>query len=132
MLRPAGGGPTVADGSVGLPILQGDFIANDALASNTLLQDAPSGEWTVTARLDTSAIDANGEQAGLVIWKSENPNTFSKIVAIQSGGGNHQFEHIVTQNGSRRARRSRRASRLRPAASCPTRCCCAPATTGRR
>ena len=99
MLRPAGGGPTVASGSVGLPILQGDFIANDALASNTLLQDAPSGEWTVTTRLDTSAIDANGEQAGLVIWKSESPNTFSKLVAIQSGGGNHQFEHIVTQNG---------------------------------
>ena len=54
VLRPDGGGPTVADGSVGLPFLQGDFIANDPLASNTLLQDAPSGEWTVTARLDTS------------------------------------------------------------------------------
>jgi plastocyanin len=91
--------PQVANGSLGLPILQGDFIANDALASNTLLQDAPSGEWTVTARLDTSAIDANGEQAGLVIWKSENPNTFSKIVAIRSGAGTYQFEHIVTQNG---------------------------------
>ena len=99
VLRPAGGGPTVSDGSLGLPILQGDFIANDPLASNTLLQDAPSGEWTVTARLDTTQIDANGEQAGLVIWKSESPNTFSKIVAIQSGAGNHQFEHIVTQSG---------------------------------
>ena len=93
-------GPTVNGGSLGLPILQGDFIANDPLASNTLLQDAPTGEWTVTAKLDTSAIDANGEQAGLVIWKSENPNTFSKLVAIQAGNGNHQFEHIVTQNGS--------------------------------
>ena len=99
MLRQAGGGPVVTGGSVGLPILQGDFIANDPLASNTLLQDAPSGEWTVTTRLDTTQIDANGEQAGLVIWKSENPNTFSKLVAIQSGAGNHQFEHIVTQNG---------------------------------
>ena len=100
VLRPAAGnGPQVANGSLGLPILQGDFIANDALASNTLLQDAPAGEWTVTARLDTSAIDANGEQAGLVIWKSENPNTFSKLVAIQANNGNHQFEHIVTQNG---------------------------------
>ena len=100
VLRQAGGGPQVTGGSLGLPILQGDFIANDALASNTLLQDAPSGEWTVTTRLDTTQIDANGEQAGLVIWKSENPNTFSKIVAIQSGAGNHQFEHIVTQNGA--------------------------------
>ena len=100
MLRQAGGGPQVTGGSLGLPILQGDFIANDALASNTLLQDAPSGPWTVTTRLDTTQIDANGEQAGLVIWKSEGPNTFSKIVAIQSGAGNHQFEHIVTQNGA--------------------------------
>ena len=100
VLRQAGGGPQVTGGSLGLPILQGDFIANDALASNTLLQDAPSGPWTVTTRLDTTQIDANGEQAGLVIWKSEGPNTFSKIVAIQSGAGNHQFEHIVTQNGA--------------------------------
>ncbi|HET8786291.1 MAG TPA: ThuA domain-containing protein, partial [Candidatus Limnocylindrales bacterium] len=100
VLRQAGGGPVVADGSVALPILQGDFIANDPLASNTLLQDAPSGEWTVTARLDTTELDANGEQAGLVIWKSEDPNSFSKIVAIQSNAGNKQFEHIVTQDGS--------------------------------
>ena len=58
-----------------------------------------SGPWTVTARLDTTELNANGEQAGLVVWKSENPNSFSKIVAIQSNGGNKQFEHIVTQNG---------------------------------
>jgi PKD repeat protein/type 1 glutamine amidotransferase len=100
VLRQAGGGPTVSDGSLRLPLLQGDFIANDPLASNVLMQDAPSGQWTATARLDTSAINANGEQAGLVIWKSENPNTFSKIMAIQSNGGTDQFEHIVTQNGS--------------------------------
>ncbi len=99
VLRQAGAGPQVAGGSLGLEIRQGDFIANDPLAENTLLQDAPSGEWTVTTRLDTSQIDANGEQAGLVIWKSENPNTFSKIVAIQANSGNHQFEHIVTQDG---------------------------------
>jgi hypothetical protein len=100
VLRPAGGGPVVSDGSVALPMLQGDFIANDPLASNVLLQNAPSGEWTATARLDTSAINANGEQAGLVIWKSEDPNTFSKIMAIQANSGNAQFEHIVTQDGS--------------------------------
>jgi plastocyanin len=35
-----------------------------------------------------------------VVWKSENPNTFTKIVAIRSGQGGNQFEHIVTQNGS--------------------------------
>ena len=100
VLRAAGGGPTVSGGSLGLPLLQGDFIANDPLASNTLLQTLPDGEWTATTKLDTSTLDANGEQAGLVIWKSESPNTFSKIVAIQSVQGNDQFEHIVTQAGS--------------------------------
>jgi len=100
VLRSASGGPVVSDGSLRLPILQGDFIANDPLASNVLLQDTPEGEWSFTTRLNTSGINANGEQAGIVVWKSESPNTFSKLVAIQSSGGNHQFEHIVTQNGS--------------------------------
>ena len=81
-------------------MLQGDFIANDALASNTVLQDAPSGEWTATTRIDTAGINANGEQAGLLLWKSENPNTFAKLVAIQSSNGTKQFEFIVTQSGA--------------------------------
>ncbi len=95
VLRPTGG-VTVSDGRLSIPINAGDWIANDPLASDALLQDAPSGEWTATARLDTSEIGFNG-QAGLVIWKSENPNTFSKIVVIQSD--NNRFEHIVTQDG---------------------------------
>ncbi len=98
--RAAGGGPTLVNGSLALPMLQGDFIANDALASNTVLQDAPSGEWTATTRIDTAGINANGEQAGLLLWKSENPNTFAKLVAIQSGNGTKQFEFIVTQSGA--------------------------------
>ena len=100
VLRPASGGPVVGGGSLTVPILQGDFIANDALASNTVLQNAPNGEWTFTTRLNTSGINANGEQAGIVVWKSENPNTFAKIMAIQAGNGNRQYEHIVTQSGS--------------------------------
>ena len=44
----------VGGGSLTVPILQGDFIANDALASNTVLQNAPNGEWTFTTRLNTS------------------------------------------------------------------------------
>ena len=35
-----------------------------------------------------------------MVWKSENPNTFSKVMAIRSTRGNYQFEHIVTQSGS--------------------------------
>ena len=97
--RSAGGGPVVSDGALKLPLLQGDFIANDALASNTVLETAPDGEWTATAKVDTTALDTNGEQAGIVVWKSENPNTFSKVMAIRSTQGNYQFEHIVTQSG---------------------------------
>ncbi len=66
-----------------------------------------------------------------MIWKSENPNTFSKIVAIQSGGGIDQFEHIVTQNGSVNPPIPQSITPA-PAASCRLRRCCAPATTGRR
>ena len=43
LLRAAAGGPVVADGKLTLPLLQGDFIANDPLASNTLLQTLPDG-----------------------------------------------------------------------------------------
>ena len=73
VLRPASGGPVVGGGNLTVPILQGDFIANDPLASNTVLQNTPNGEWTFTTRLNTSGINANGEQAGIVVWKSENP-----------------------------------------------------------
>ena len=91
--------PVVADGSVTLPLRQGDFIANDPLAENVLLQDAPEWEWTATTALNIGDINGPGEQAGLVIWKSESPNTFSKIVFIQANSGQRQFEHIVTQDG---------------------------------
>ena len=98
VLRPTGD-VQVVDGEVQIPINDGDLIANDPLAGDVLLQDAPDGEWTVTTSLDTSGLDVTGKQAGLVIWQSEDPNTFSKIVAIQSGS-NQRFEHIVTQDGS--------------------------------
>jgi PKD repeat protein/glucose/arabinose dehydrogenase/type 1 glutamine amidotransferase len=92
--------PVVGGGAVTLPLRQGDFIANDPLAENVLLQDAPNGQWTATAALDIGDINGPGEQAGLVMWKSESPNTFSKIVFIQANSGQRQFEHIVTQGGS--------------------------------
>src|SRR5829696_841380 len=101
--RPAGGGPTVADGKLSLPIRAGDFISGTATAENVLLQDAPAGGWTATTRLSTSAIDVNGEQAGLVLWKGEGPptanNTFAKVVAIQTNAGVRRFEAIWTDAG---------------------------------
>ncbi len=93
------GGIEVADGRLSIPIAFGDFISDDQLAQDALLQDAPAGEWTVTAKLDTSGLDASGKQAGLLIWKGEDPNTFAKLIAIQSGS-NPRFEFIVTQENS--------------------------------
>ena len=104
VLRPAGGGPTVADGALGLPIRAGDLIGGTASAENLVLQDAPEGGWTATAELSTAAIDVNGEQAGLVLWKGEGPpsasNTFGKIVAIQTNAGTRTFEAIWTDGGA--------------------------------
>ncbi len=103
VLRPAGGGPAVAGGKLGLPIRTGDFIANSATAENVVLQDAPPSGWTATTRLSTAAIDVNGEQAGLVLWKGEGPpnadNAFGKIVAIQTNAGVRRFEAIWTDGG---------------------------------
>ena len=75
--RPAAA-PSVADGS-----------ADDADAAGRLhrqrrarVQHGPAGPRRAASgprrpRSTRPRIDANGEQAGLVIWKSENPNTFS-------------------------------------------------------
>ena len=104
--------PVVADGSVTLPLRQGDFIANDPLAENVLLQDAPGGEWTATTALDIGDINGPGEQAGLVIWKSESPNTFSKIVFIQASRATASSSTSSPRTATS-TRRSRRAS-LRP------------------
>jgi PKD repeat protein len=103
VLRPAGGGPSVAGGKLSLPIRSGDLINGTATAENVVLQDAPKGGWVATTKLSTSAIDVNGEQAGLVLWKGEGPpavnNTFAKVVAIQTGNGTRRFEAIWTAAG---------------------------------
>jgi PKD repeat protein len=103
VLRPAGTGPTVADGKLSLPIRNGDLINGTATAENVVLQDAPRGGWVATTKLSTAAIDVNGEQAGLVLWKGEGPpvadNTFAKVVAIQTSNGTRRFEAIWTAAG---------------------------------
>ena len=103
VLRRVDGGPRPANGRLELPILPGDMIQGSNTAQNMILRDAPAGGWRATAALDISEIDANGEQAGLVVWQSEGPprvqNIFSKIVFVQSTTGNRQFEHIATGSG---------------------------------
>src|SRR5690606_35726166 len=95
---------TVSGGNLNVPILHGDFIANDPKASNTIYQAMPEGKWTATTKLNIAQINANGEQAGLAIIKSENPpgpnNTYGKMNFIQTNSGARGFEFIVTQSGS--------------------------------
>lgn len=100
VLRPAGSGLAVADGKLSLELRSGDLITGTASAQNVVLQDAPAGGWTATTKLNIGAIDANGEQAGMALWKSESPNTFGKITFIQSGDGTRRFEAIFTDGGS--------------------------------
>ncbi len=99
MLRPASGaGPVVADGKLTLPIRAGDLFGGTASAENVVIQDAPNGGWTATLQLESGDLDANGEQAGLVLWKGEGAgvNAFGKVVAIQTDAGVRRYEAIWT------------------------------------
>ena len=53
----------------------------------------------VTTRLDVSQLTDEGQQAGLVLWNGENPNTFAKIVYINKGA-TRRFEYVATRNGA--------------------------------
>ena len=71
----------------------------------------PPAAGRSTTKLDVSTLTNAGEQAGFVLWQSENPNTFAKITYI-SKGTSQQYEWVATRNNggptSRPARRSRR------------------------
>jgi PKD repeat protein len=103
VLRRFEGGPRLANGALELEIAPGDMIQPNNTARNVVLKDAPAGGWQATAKLNIAEIDANGEQAGLVVWQSEGPpstdNYFSKIVFVQTTGGDRRFEHIATERG---------------------------------
>jgi PKD repeat protein len=101
--RPAAGAePVVAGGTLQLPIRTGDLIGGTASAQNIVTQETPAGGWTATTELDTSALDVNGEQAGLVLWKSEGAgaNSFGKIVAIRNNAGAYGFEAVWTEGSA--------------------------------
>jgi glucose/arabinose dehydrogenase/type 1 glutamine amidotransferase len=88
----------VADGELALKIRAGDMIGNTASAKNVLLKDAPDKQWMVTTRLGVRDLTSEGQQAGLVLWSSESPNTFAKIVYINKGS-TRRFEYVATRNG---------------------------------
>jgi PKD repeat protein len=100
-----GAGLTVADGKLALEMVQGDLFQNTSTARNVVLRDLPSDEgWAITSRLSTSAVDVNGEQAGLALYKSQGPpnlsNVYAKATFLQTVGGTRGFEFIATDGGA--------------------------------
>jgi glucose/arabinose dehydrogenase/type 1 glutamine amidotransferase len=73
---------SVGDDHLTLTMAQGDVYQGNFTAQNILLQDVPSGPWTVTARIKHTNISVDGRAAGLVIFGQNNPNYFAKA-AIQ-------------------------------------------------
>jgi PKD repeat protein/glucose/arabinose dehydrogenase/type 1 glutamine amidotransferase len=89
-----------AGGRLGLQIRSGDMLGGTATAKNVLLKELPEeGNWTATTKFDASELDAEGQQAGLIVWESENPNQFAKVVFIDKGTF-EQFEYYTTVNNS--------------------------------
>ena len=89
----------VAGGELALKFRSGDLIGNTASAKNVLLKDAPDEQWMVTTRMRVTELTDEGQQAGLVLWQGENPNTFAKIVYINKGT-TRRFEYVATRDGA--------------------------------
>ena len=89
----------VAGGELALKFRAGDLIGNTATAKNVLLKDAPDEQWMVTTRMRVTELTDEGQQAGLVLWQGENPNTFAKIVYINKGT-TRRFEYVATRDGA--------------------------------
>jgi beta-xylosidase len=87
-------GYRVDGGQLKLRALKGDMYGDRATAQNVILQDAPSGAWTATAKLDSKAFTQEGQQAGLIVRKDD--RTFSKFVVINKGAQGRWFEHVFT------------------------------------
>ncbi len=84
-LNPDATALSVGDGFLDLEIREGDVFGDQATAKNILLQEAPDGPFMVTTRLDVRDLGEEGQQAGLVLWSEQDPNTFAKIVFINKG-----------------------------------------------
>ena len=63
----------VAGGKLALTTAQGDVSGANFTARNVPLQDVPSGPWSVTTKLDHTAINQNGVAGGLVVYGSKRP-----------------------------------------------------------
>jgi PKD repeat protein/type 1 glutamine amidotransferase len=99
VLRDNAAARSLSDGRLHLLVRAGDMIGGTATAQNVLLQQVPSGRgWTATTKVGIADLSNSGEQTGLVLWQSENPNNFAKVVFINKGNGTRWFEYVLTTN----------------------------------
>ena len=104
----AGADPTVANGRLVVPLRQADLYAATGNAQ-LLLQQAPAGSWTATAKVVHAGLTADGEALGLGLINSFNPNYFVKA-GVQykndtdpNTSGNQPgkwAERVLTSNGA--------------------------------
>ena len=104
MIRDAGN-YTVENGQLGLPIMQGGIYGNteDATpadaAKNVVVQSAPTGEWTATAKV-TAEVSEQFHQAGLRLYSDD--SNWASVHLISIGGGSRDLEFIYENNDNAR------------------------------
>ena len=98
--RPDAANPlSVSGGALNLPIAPGSMYAVGTTAKNVVVQAAPDGSWTATAKISASALSENYHQAGLRVWAGD--DNWASIHMIYAGGG-RDFEFITEVNGTPR------------------------------
>ena len=109
VVNPVPAGLAVGGGNLTLTTAQGDVFGANFTAQNILLQAVPDGPWTVTTKLDHTAITVNGQAAGLVLYGQQNPNHFAKVTLqfktdVDPGTPGSQpgkwIERTLTSNGA--------------------------------
>ncbi|MBP2708528.1 ThuA domain-containing protein [Microbispora sp. RL4-1S] len=90
----------VADGSLTIPTSTTDIYSTGGNTPNIVVQPAPSGAWTATAKLTMNARDAY-QQAGLVIYGDD--ENYAKMVLEARGTNDHAnriFQFIREDNAA--------------------------------
>ncbi|WP_328854436.1 ThuA domain-containing protein [Microbispora hainanensis] len=92
----------VADGSLIIPTSATDIYQTTNNTPNIVVQPAPSGAWTATAKLTLRATDAY-QQAGLVIYGDDDNYAKMVLEARSTSGSDHAnriFQFIREENGA--------------------------------
>ncbi|MEV0826766.1 ThuA domain-containing protein [Nonomuraea rubra] len=92
----------IADGKLVIPTSTTDIYSTGGNTPNIVLQPAPSGAWTATAKLTLDARDAY-QQAGLIIYGDDDNYAKMVLQARSTSGPNHAsriFQFIREENGA--------------------------------